>query len=196
MAIKNLVPQLAERGKIKIGEKGEMKPSSARGTEAGQGGKKFDPPKKLDHFVITTMQRDAAGRLMPDTALMERLKQEQKVQKLTEIPIRLLYDDNELNFQTRLACYKKVMVNGKERLGCWCSGDNEKAMRMNDKGKFEEINCPCERQNPLYQGDDNCRSLGTLQCLVDGTSPRGRRVAISHHRLEQHQINHRQYGHD
>jgi len=170
MAIKNLVPQLAERGKIKIGEKGEMKPSSARGTEAGQSGKKFDPPKKLDHFVITTMQRDTAGRLMPDTALMERLKQEQKVQKLTEIPIRLLYDDNELNFQTRLACYKKVMVNGKERLGCWCSGDNEKAMRMNDKGKFEEITCPCERQNPLYQGDDKCRSLGTLQCLIDGTS--------------------------
>lgn len=162
MAIKNLVPQLAERGKIKIGEKGEMTTS--------QGGRQFAQPKKLDHFVITTMQRDAAGRLMPDTALMERLKQEQGVQKLTEIPIRLLFDDNELNFQTRLACYKAVKVNGKERLGCWCSGDNEKAMRLNTQGKFEEIDCPCERQNPLYQGQDKCKSLGTLQCLIDGTS--------------------------
>lgn len=49
MAIKGLIPQLAERGKVKIGEKGEMKTS--------QGGKQFAQPKKLDHFVITTMQR-------------------------------------------------------------------------------------------------------------------------------------------
>ncbi len=37
MAIKGLTPQLAERGKIKIGEKGEMKTSSQ--------GKQFAQPK-------------------------------------------------------------------------------------------------------------------------------------------------------
>ena len=41
--IKNMMPQLAERGKIKIGERGEQKQSSQ--------GKTFAQPKKLDHFV-------------------------------------------------------------------------------------------------------------------------------------------------
>jgi hypothetical protein len=79
MAVKGLTPQLAERGKLKIGEKGEMKTS--------QGGKQFAQPRKLDHFVITTLQRDAAGRLLPDAALMARLKPEGG--KITEIPVRL-----------------------------------------------------------------------------------------------------------
>ena len=39
--IKNFIPRLAERGRVKIGEKGEMKTS--------QGGKQFSQPKKLDH---------------------------------------------------------------------------------------------------------------------------------------------------
>ena len=47
--IKNFIPRLAERGRIKIGEKGEMKTSSQ--------GKQFAQPKKLDHMLITTMQR-------------------------------------------------------------------------------------------------------------------------------------------
>jgi hypothetical protein len=45
----------------------------------------------LPDFVITTVQRDAAGRLMPDTALMDQLKP--VTGKLTEIPVRMLYDD-------------------------------------------------------------------------------------------------------
>jgi len=47
MAVKGLTPQLAERGKIKIGMKGEEKTSSQ--------GKKFLQPVKLDHFLICTM---------------------------------------------------------------------------------------------------------------------------------------------
>ena len=78
--IKNLSPRLAERGRIKIGEKGEMKTSTQ--------GKQFALPKKLDHIVITTMQRDAAGRLMPDTDLMAQINP--GGDKLTEIPVRLL----------------------------------------------------------------------------------------------------------
>jgi hypothetical protein len=156
MAIKNLVPQLAERGKLKIGEKGEMKTS--------QGGKQFSQPKKLDHFLITTMQRDAAGRLMPDTLLMERLKERLNPDNgnLTEIPVRLLYDDPDLNFMTRYACYQGPR--------CWCSGDGETAQRLSGQnGTYREVACPCERQDPLYQGKDRCKILGTLQVLIDGT---------------------------
>ncbi len=152
MAIKNLMPQLAERGKVKIGEKGEQKTS--------QGGKSFAQPRKLDHFAITTLQRDTAGRLMPDTALMSKLSKNNG--KLTEIPVRLLYDDIDLNFPTRYACYRGNR--------CWCSGDGEKAQRVaGNNGGFQTVPCPCERQEALYSGQDKCKILGTLQVLIEGT---------------------------
>jgi len=163
MAIKSLQVDLAERGKIKIGDKSQEKKETS-------GGKKMAQPLKLDHFIITTMQKDAADRFIPDIVLMNRLKKEQGVDKLKEIPIRLLYDNNELNFITGLSCYKKTFINGKERLGCWCSGDNEKALRLNEKGEYEEINCPCERLGPFYSLADKCKYIGTLQCLIEGTN--------------------------
>jgi Recombination directionality factor-like len=152
MALKNLMPQLAERGKIKIGEKGEQKTSQA--------GKTFGQPKKLDHFVVTTLQRDSAGRLLPDTALMSKLQKNGS--KLTEIPVRLLYDDLDLNFLTRYACYRGAR--------CWCSGDGEKAQQGNDKnGSYQSVPCPCERMDAFYTGQDRCKILGTLQVLIEGT---------------------------
>ena len=167
MAVKGLTPQLAERGKVKIGEKGEMKTS--------QGGRQFAQPRKLDHFLITTMQRDAAGRLLPDAGLTARLKPESG--KITEIPVRLLYDDIDLNFPTRFACYRGNR--------CWCSGDGEWAKRIGEgrvddptvspgyrqaqATEYGRVPCPCERQDPFYQGQDRCKILGTLQVLIEGT---------------------------
>ena len=55
---------------------------------------------------------------------MEKIKQDQDVQKLTEIPVRLLYDDIDLNFPTRYSCYK-----GNQ---CWCTGDGERAQRLGE----------------------------------------------------------------
>lgn len=162
MAIKNLVPQLAERGKIKIGYKGEEKTSGNN--------KKFGQPTKLDCFLITTVQRDAAGRLMADKTLMNKLCVEggptipegpyKGLPIIKEMPVRLLYDDIDLNFLTRYASYQGNR--------CTCSGDGEVAQRLND-GKFQEIQCPCQRQDPLYQGNDRCKILGTLQVLIEGT---------------------------
>ncbi len=153
MAVKGLTPQLAERGRIKIGMKGDEKTSSQ--------GKKFMMPVKLDHFLLTTMQRDAVGRLLPDTALMARLQPEGG--KIIEIPVRLLFDDIDLNFQTRYACYRGNR--------CWCSGDGEKAQRLagENNGKYQEVSCPCERMDPYYTGQDRCKILGTLQVLIEGT---------------------------
>jgi hypothetical protein len=164
MAIKNLVPQLAERGKIKIGYKGEEKTS-------GQG-KKFGQPTKLDCFLITTVQRDAAGRLMADKTLMSKFGKEgdptipegpyKGLPLIKEIPVRLLYDDIELNFLTRYASYQGNR--------CTCSGDGEAAQRLaGQNGKFQEVQCPCNRQDPLYQGNDRCKIMGTLQVLIEGT---------------------------
>jgi len=150
--IKNLIPRLAERGRIKIGMKGEKKTSSQ--------GKEFMQPVKLDHFLLTTMQRDAAGRLLEDKPLMARFAPDGG--KLTELPVRLLFDDIDLNFQTRYACYRGNR--------CWCSGDGEEASRLTgENGNYQPVPCPCERQDPMYQGQDKCKTLGTLQVLIAGT---------------------------
>jgi hypothetical protein len=149
--IKNLIPRLAEIGKIKCGIKGEMRKS--------QYGKEFMLPKKLDHFIITTLERDNNGHLLLDNALMERLKNGNA--KIIEIPIRLLYDDIDLNFQTRYALY-----SGNK---CICSGDGEKAESI-EKGM---ISCPCNRQDPEYVANDKCKINGTLVCLIDGAAKIG-----------------------
>jgi hypothetical protein len=150
MAIKNLVPRLAERGKIKIGEKGEVKTS--------QQGKQFAQPKKLDHFVVTTMQRDAAGRMLPDLELMRKLSPQGG--KLKELPVMLLYNDPDVNFQTRYSCYIGNRL--------WCCGDGEGAQRLQQDGKYQPVHCPCLRLEANYTGKDKCKPNGTLQVLLQG----------------------------
>ena len=152
MAIKGLTPQLAERGKIKIGGLGdERKKKDGQGT--------YMLPVKYDHFLITTMQRDAAGRFMPDDALMKMVNPGGA--KLVELPVRLLYDDIDLNFLTRYSAYQGSR--------CWCSGDGEEAQRLTgENGKYGPVTCPCERLAQDYKGQPRCKPLGTLQVLLEG----------------------------
>jgi hypothetical protein len=150
MAIKNLVPRLAERGKIKIGEKGEIKTS--------QQGKQFAQPRKLDHFLVTTMQRDVAGRMLPDLELIRKLAPQGG--KLKELPVMLLYNDPDINFQTRYACYTGNRL--------WCCGDGEGAQRLGEDGKYQAVPCPCLRLEANYAGKEKCKPNGTLQVLLQG----------------------------
>jgi hypothetical protein len=152
--IKGLIPSLMEVGKIKIGIKGTMVESST-GTE-------FRPPKKLDHFLITTNERDEHGDFRIDEQLMESLKKNIRAVKdangnLTGIPVRLLYNDMDLNFPTRLAAY----IGAK----CVCSGDGDKAKTRDGR----DVSCPCQCLEPDYQGRDKCKYNGALTCLIEGT---------------------------
>jgi len=153
--IKNLKVMLPEHGKIKAGTKGEEVVS--------EGGKKFRLPKKLDHFIITTTERDEGGNLILDTDLMEALKKSDdaivdKEKNLIGIPIRLLYNSIDLNFQTRYACY----VGGK----CVCSGNGETGRTRDGR----DVKCPCKQLNFDYKGKDKCKANGRLICLIDGAS--------------------------
>lgn len=157
MQIKNLVPSLPERGHVKIGRKGKMVKS--------RNGNEFQPPEKLDHFLITTMQRGADNNFLLDEAAHEALGP-----KPTSIPVRLLYDDPSLNFPTRYACYKGRQL--------WCSGDGEQALRVIDSPKagapsHEAVTCPCFRQNPEYAGKDKCKMNGALSVLLEGAGGLG-----------------------
>ena len=147
MQIKNLCPGLMEIGKIKIGRKGQMKKSS--------GGNNFQMPQKLDHFLITTMERGGDNNFLLDENVHGMLGESPK-----EIPVRLLYDDPELNFPTRYVCY-----NGKTMC---CSGDGETASRLTQGGDYKEVQCPCERQEPTYAGANKCKINGVLSVMIDG----------------------------
>lgn len=151
--IRNLTPRPAEKGKIKIGGLGEeRKKRDGTGT--------YMLPVKFDSFKIVTTQRDAAGRFIEDKELMERLMQAQGVQKLLAIPIRLLFDDPDLNFFTRYAAYSGKSI--------WCSGDGVEAQRVEKDGKFSPIECPCEHLESGYAGQPKCKPWGNMRCLVEG----------------------------
>lgn len=157
MQIVNRKPSLPERGKIKIGKKGTPRTS--------KGGTTFSPPVKLDHFIVTGMDRDKEGNFIPDVKLMEAIakKTGQKPDKLTRIPVRLLYNDPALNLGSRYAAYKGRSV--------WCSGNGEQAQRaVKGPGQYEPVTCPCERIEQGYEGDPKCKINGILSVLIDGAA--------------------------
>ncbi|MGD1001048.1 MAG: hypothetical protein ABSA67_10165 [Candidatus Brocadiia bacterium] len=102
--------KLTPLGKIKIGGKGEEKVSAK--------GKTYRQPLKYDYFVVTTMQKDAAGNFKPDVKLMKELTEEYGDEdgKLRQIPIRLLSNDPEVVMQTAFVAYQgKVCIARSDR---------------------------------------------------------------------------------
>jgi hypothetical protein len=146
--VKNLRPGLPERGKIKIGIKGEFR-NKGKDNE-------FQLPQKLDHFVITTLTRNKTDNNFQRDEELHKLYGD----KPTEIPVRLLYNDLFLNFQTNYTAFV-----GKTR---WCVGDGEFATRLDEHGKPFEVECPCERLGFGYAGKDKCKINGTLSVVIEG----------------------------
>lgn len=137
--IRGLTPRLAECGKIKIGRKGEMKTS--------KNGNQFRPPEKIDHFLITTMDKENDD-FSPDTYLMNKLGG-----NCREIPVRLPYDDPSLNFPTSYAYYDSA--------ACKCRGDGYIA--LNADGETVE----CNPENCPYIKDKKCKPNGVLSLILD-----------------------------
>lgn len=153
--IKNLPRQLNEAGKIKIGKKGNMITSTK--------GKEFRPPKKLDHFQLVTTEKDKNGDYIVDVDLQNKIKEsgtgiQNENGCLVGLPIRLLYNDTELNFPHRYVSY----VSGKLS----CHGDGEISHKRVDSFK-KDHSCPCDRVDQAYQGNDKCKPTGTLTCVID-----------------------------
>jgi hypothetical protein len=148
LIIKGLVPGLAEFGKIKIGSKGQMISSKT--------GKQFQPPKKLDYFRVTTLSRGPDDNFITDSRVHQLHGEQPKT-----LPVRLLYDQIDLNFQCRYVCF-----TGKTM---WCAGDGEAAWRLTGQnGQRQQVDCPCGRQAPDYQGQDRCKINGALSVIIDG----------------------------
>jgi hypothetical protein len=153
--IKNLSLQLNEAGKIKIGVKGKEVTSKQ--------GKSFRPPERLDHFQITTTEKDENGDYIVDVALQNRIIESgtgivNADGHLIGLPIRLLYDDTELNFPTQYVSY----VSGQRS----CSGDGEVSRKRIDDYQVDHP-CPCPRVEQGYEGKDKCKPTGTLAVVLD-----------------------------
>lgn len=100
-----LQPRICELGKIKIGAKEDKVRKTATGKE-------WRAPVKLDHFLITTMQRTAGGDLVLDSDLMNRLKEKHgdKDGNLRQIPVMLLSNDIEDVMQSAFVFYNGKTV--------------------------------------------------------------------------------------
>ena len=129
----NIVPELAERGKIKIGFKGE--------TITSQRGNEFRPPKKDDHFTITTTGKDEHGDFIIDKEIMDKIGD-----NCTSLDIMVLYNDPDLIFRTSYAFFNSSQ--------CECRGDGELAITRNG----ETIEC-----NP-----ETCESFQAKACKPNG----------------------------
>ena len=134
--------QMLEVGKIKIGMKGESR-KSAKGSD-------YKLPVKLDHFIVTTTEKGPDGNFMLDPAVMKKLGD-----KPTKIPIRLPFDDIDLNFFTQYQYY-----HGKKAV---CKGDGDRADRITKDGK---INIQCDPETCEYSVAKKCKVSGVLSCML------------------------------
>lgn len=156
MNVKGITPTLFEAGKVKIGRKGREKPTREGGT--------FQMPEKLDHFLITRTIRGQDNNFIVDDALIAKLQKDHDG-KLRRIPITLLYDSLDLNFQSRYACYIGKTL--------FCSGDGEEANQAipNAEKKisgYKQVPCVCKRAEFGYEGRDKCKITGKLQFVIRG----------------------------
>jgi hypothetical protein len=142
MIEKGLSNRFLEVGKIKIGGKGE-KHKSKNNTE-------YRIPKRFEHFVVTTTERDDTDNFKRDTQIHEIIGAEPK-----ELSIRLPFDDIDMNFHTTYALYE-----GRKNK---CHGNGIKATWTEKPGETREIDC---KQTCKYLVDNKCKPSGILSCHI------------------------------
>lgn len=159
MSVAGIDPGLICVGRIKIGVKGEEKKSA--------GGKDFKQPEKLDHFILITNEVDKDDRAVVDEELLKIVKENPLAKKnkdgnLVSIPIRLLYDDPDVNLR-----YQRTSTDGSKFA---CTGDGKIGKTRDGR----TIECPCNKAVETgYSEKDKCKLTGTLSCVIDGVDSLG-----------------------
>lgn len=145
MGIKNIILQLQRIGNIKMGFKGEpRKKKHGKGT--------YRLPQKLDHFMVTTMERDEKT----DDWIVNEEFMEQVGEKPTSLPVFVPYDHIDLIFPREYAWW-----SGSRR---HCQGNGEFALRTENEGdKPVQMKCPCDKL------DNECKPRGILNVILEGS---------------------------
>ncbi len=124
-----------------------------------KGGKRL--PEKDDQFTITSQVQSKDGWL--PHPVDETLRKEQGG-KIRNIPIRLLFNDPDLNFRAEYSLFDR---NTGRPL---CVGNGESAKRQTEDG-IKSFSCPSPDACPLAKG--GCKPYGRLNVALGDDDPLG-----------------------
>ena len=119
-------------------------------------------PEKDDQFTLTSqVQHDGQWLLHP----LDKTLRTEAGDKLRSIPVRLLFNDPDLNFRAQYALFDRT--SGRPL----CVGDGEHCKRRCNEG-IKALPCPSPDGCPLAQGGA-CKPYGRLNVLIGDDDPLG-----------------------
>ncbi|WP_017739183.1 hypothetical protein [Pseudomonas sp. CBZ-4] len=119
-------------------------------------------PEKDDQFTITSQVQSRDGWLLHP--LNDELRQS-KEDKLRSIPVRLLFNEPELNFRADYTLFDRQ--SGRPL----CIGNGESCKRVTQDG-MQSLPCPSPDACPLAKGGA-CKPYGRLNVLIGDDDPLG-----------------------
>lgn len=119
-------------------------------------------PEKDDQFTITSQVQSKDGWLLHP--LNDELRKSQE-DKLRSIPIRLLFNEPELNFRADYTLFDRQ--NGRPV----CVGNGKTCKRVTQEG-IQSLPCPSPDACPLAKGNA-CKPYGRLNVVIGDDDPLG-----------------------
>ncbi len=120
-------------------------------------------PEKDDQFTITSQIQGKEGWVKHP--LDEQLRVKAPSQKLRTIPVRMIFNDPELNLRAEYSLFDRQ--TGRPV----CVGNGETCQRLTNQG-VEQHPCPSPDLCPLAQGG-NCKPYGRLHVNLDESDELG-----------------------
>lgn len=120
-------------------------------------------PEKDDQFTITSQIQNKEGWIKHP--LDEQLRSKAPNQKLRSIPVRMIFNDPELNLRAEYSLFDRQ--TGRPV----CIGDGQTCQRITSQG-IEQHPCPSPDLCPLAQGGQ-CKPYGRLHVNLDDADELG-----------------------
>ena len=120
-------------------------------------------PEKDDQFTITSQIQNKEGWVKHP--LDEQLRAKAASQKLRTIPVRMIFNDPELNLRAEYSLFDRQ--TGRPV----CVGDGQTCRRLTNQG-VEQYPCPSPDLCPLAQGG-HCKPYGRLHINLDDADELG-----------------------
>ena len=120
-------------------------------------------PEKDDQFTITSQIQNKDGWVKHP--LDEQLRAKAPSQKLRTIPVRMIFNDPELNLRAEYSLFDRQ--TGRPV----CVGDGQTCRRLTNQG-VEQYPCPSPDLCPLAQGG-HCKPYGRLHVNLDDADELG-----------------------
>ena len=120
-------------------------------------------PEKDDQFTITSQIQGKEGWVKHP--LDEQLRAKAPNQKLRTIPVRMIFNDPELNLRAEYSLFDRQ--TGRPI----CVGNGETCQRLTNQG-VEQHSCPSPDLCPMAQGG-NCKPYGRLHVNLDESDELG-----------------------